>query len=164
MNNSKFILIAALIFTAKFFLASLFPFLLLADPFIILALTAFFLKDQKVHLVLFVAIALFFDFWSGEVFGVATLSLLVSVLIIFLVKKVIMIDQKGWWANLFWIVIFYYLNSLLLNLVLAVFVFKIFIFYGIYLFWFNLVGVIFWAIVIMFLVKRLSHEKRVSSF
>ena len=75
-----------------------------------------------------------------------------------------MIDQKGWWANLFWIVIFYYLNSLLLNLVLAVFVFKIFIFYSIYLFWFNLVGVIFWAIVIMFLVKRLSHEKRVSSF
>ena len=164
MNNSKFILIAALIFTAKFFLASLFPFLLLADPFIVLALTAFFLKDQNVHLVLFVAIALFFDFWSGEVFGVATLSLLVSVLIIFLVKKVIMIDQKGWWANLFWIVIFYYLNSLLLNLVLAVFVFKIFIFYGIYLFWFNLVGVVFWAIVIMFLVKRLSHEKRVSSF
>ncbi len=109
MTDLRFILIAALIFTAKFFLASLFPFWLLADPFIILALAVFFFKNQQVHLAVFLAIAIFFDFWSGEVFGVTTLSLLFSILVIFLAKQVLLLDQTGWGASLFLIVIFYYL-------------------------------------------------------
>lgn len=163
MNNGRFVFISTVIFGIKFFLAVLSPFLLLADPFIILTLTVF-LKNQKVHMAVFVIVAFFFDFWSGDFFGVSTLALLLSILIIFLIKKVVMIDHRGWFAGLFWVVMFYYLYILLHELVSFIFVFGSFLFPRIYFSWLNLIGTILWTILIMFLVNKFSYAKRVSGF
>lgn len=157
MSNWCFILVALAVFAVRFFLSILFPYVLLADPFIILSLAVFFLPDQKVNLGVLLMAAIFFDLAGGRVFGISTLALVLTMLVIVLIKKVMLVSHRGFWVNLVWLTIFYYLYLVFEQ-------FREFVFPKINLSLLNLGGVVFWTVVMMVLVKKLSHEKRVSSF
>ena len=111
MSNLRFIFVSIGIFLAEYILSIFWPFLLRADLFIIFALAVFFLdRTHKTSFAIILAAAVFFDFWSAGPFGGFVLALLITMLAIFLVKKVMLMDNRINFRNLLWLAGFYYLN------------------------------------------------------
>ena len=154
MTNEKFVLVSLAIFLINFFLSAFAPFSFLADLFVVWVLTVLFLdRSHKINLIIFIGLAIFFDFWSGHPFGTMTIALLLIILIIFLIKKVLLIDHRSNLNNFIWLIGFYCLYSFGSALVLPRF------------------GILDWLALglltaaSMAVVKKLSqNEKRVSGF
>src|SRR3989338_1508561 len=149
MTNEKFVLVSLAIFLINFFLSAFVPFSFLADLFVVLFLD----RSHKINLIIFIGLAIFFDFWSGHPFGTMTIALLLIILIIFLIKKVLLIDHRSNLNNFIWLIRFYCLYSFGSALVLPRF------------------GILDWLALglltaaSMAVVKKLSqNEKRVSGF
>lgn len=116
MSNYRFILISAIIFAVRYFCSVFWPFLLQADLFIIWALTVFFLeRNSHVNIGIFLGTAIFFDFWSGSSFGMMTLALVLTMLIIFIIKKIILLERRSSIFSLTWLIIFYHLTIFIQN-------------------------------------------------
>ncbi len=116
MNNWRFILISVAIFLIRYLFSVLWPFLLSADIFVIWALSIFFLeKKSPVNPVLFWGVVVFFDFWSGSSFGVLSLALVLTCLLVWVIKKVMLVEGRSLIFCLVWLAGFYYLNIFIQN-------------------------------------------------
>ncbi|MDP3731247.1 MAG: hypothetical protein Q8R34_02010 [bacterium] len=161
MSNSRFISVSIGIFLTEFILSIFWPFLLRADLFIIFALAVFFLDHtHKTSFAVFISIAIVFDFWSGSHFGNLTLTLLVTILAIFLTKKVVLIDNRVNFSALLWLTGFYYFHLLIKGILYNLgrqFIFP-------KLSFIDLMETVLWILVILIVYTRVSYEKRVSHF
>lgn len=159
MSNLRFVLIAIVVFLVRFLLSILSPLVLLADIFITLCLAVFFLPNQKVNLGVFLVTMVLFDLISGDIFGLTTLSLLLTMLLIFLVKKVMLVSHRGFLANLTWLTTLYYFYLFIEQFVISRILFREPIFR---INWslLNLGGIVFWIAIMMILVKKFSHGSR----
>ena len=114
MNNLRFILVSIGIFLAEYLASIFWPFLLRADLFAVWALAVFFLdQTDKINFAVVFGAIIFFDFWSGSPFGRLTAALLLSLLVMFLVKKIILTDSRTNFLSLLWLAGFYYLTVFL---------------------------------------------------
>ena len=110
MTNARFVFITILLFLIEYLFSVFWPFLLQINLFIVWALTVFFLdQGRRINMAIFLGLAIFFDFWSGSVFGLMTLALSLEIIIIFLIKKVMLIDRLGRWLSVIWLTGCYYL-------------------------------------------------------
>ena len=110
MNNGRFVFISFLIFLGQFFLSVFWPFLLRADIFIAWTAAVFFLDIRhKLSFFTFILPALFFEIWSGRSFGILTVGLLLTMLIIFLIRKMMLIERGNVVMMIFWTFVFYQL-------------------------------------------------------
>ncbi|TSC75197.1 MAG: hypothetical protein G01um101444_43 [Parcubacteria group bacterium Gr01-1014_44] len=161
MNNRYFVLVSVGIFLTEYFFSIIWPSLLEVNLFSIWVLAVFFLnRGQKVNLAVILTITIGFDLWSGNFFGVLTLSLLFMSLIIFLVKKIMLMEGRGMVPAVLWLTGFYYL-FLFLNAAVGSFYEK---FAMPVLNFTGLMKIIIWVIMTVILHKIFSNEKRVSRF
>lgn len=161
MRISIFLFVSAMIFLGTHLLSVFWPFLPGANVFLILALTVFFLdREHNLNWPVYLGTAVFFDFWSSGPFGNLTLSLLLSILIIFIIKKIMLVDSRGKFSDLAWLTGFYYLYIFLNSVVGS--------FYGEFTFpsfrIIDLALIIFWTIIMVMIHKLASYEKKVSRF
>lgn len=155
MSNIFFVLVSAVIFLTEYLLSILWPLLLQVELFVIWALAEFFLdRVSRLNGLVFLSSAIFFDLWSGGPFGSLTLALLLTMLVIFLVKKIMFTESRRNFTMLLWLISFYYLFTFLNAIVqtpIERFILPKFSFSG-------LVGVISWTVLIM--IIRLAYEKK----
>ena len=161
MSNWRFIFVSAGIFLAEYLLSFFWPFLLRAELFIIFALAVFFLDSmRKINFAIIFAAAVFFDFWSSSTFGNLTLILFLTILFIFLIKRVMLVDNRPNFSALLWLTGFYYFylftKGILYN------------FGGPYIFpnlsIINLIETVSWVSAMLIIYKIASHEKKIPRF
>lgn len=110
MNNLRLIFISVVIFLVSPLFSTFLTWLFLPPLFAIWALVVYFCdQNQKLNPAWLMGSIIFFDFWTGDWFGLLTLALLTAFLVIFLIKKVVLIDTRQRWSAIVWIFIFYYL-------------------------------------------------------
>lgn len=158
MNNWHFIAISAVIFFIEYFLSVFWPFLLQADIFIIWVLMIFFLdRPYRLNWPALLGAVIFFDLWSGGPFGGLTLALLLTILIIFLAKKIILTESINKFTALFGLVLFYYFYIFLNAFVgswTERFIWPEFS-------WGGFMETVFWTIVMM-IVRSFYEKKKIS--
>ena len=161
MNNLFFILVSVAIFLLQYFLLIFWPFILQVNLFIVWALVVFFLDYQRrFNWPTLFGASIFFDLWSSASFGSLTLALFLTCLVIFLIKKIILLENCSRLSVSIWLVGFYYLY-IFLEMAMRSFYEKP------VLPTFNPIGlveIIFWIMIMMMVHKVLSDEKKVSRF
>lgn len=109
MSNLRFIFISAVIFLIIHLFSTFSVWLFLPSLFAIWVLIVYFCdQNNKIRPALLAGIIIFFDFWSGDRFGLLTLALWSVFLLSFLFKKIVLIDTRQPWSAVVWILIFYY--------------------------------------------------------
>lgn len=151
MRIKVFLLVSVAIFLGTHLLSVFWPFLPGVNVFIILVLTVFFLdRGYELNWPVFWGTTVFFDFWSGGPFGHLSLSLLMAILIIFMIKKIMLLDSRGNFSALVWLTGFYYLYIFLHSVVRSFsgeFILPIFHII-------DLALIIFWTIVVMVVYNK----------
>src|SRR3989344_3077120 len=155
MRITVFLLVSVAIFFGTHLLSNFWPFLPGANVFVILALTVFFLdREHRLNWPVFWSAMVFFDFWSGGQFGHLFLSLLAAILIIFMIKKIMLLDSRGNFSVLLWLVGFYYLYIFLHSVVRS--------FYGDFILpgfsVINLALITFWTIIMMVVYHKKARK------
>ncbi|MBI2057508.1 MAG: hypothetical protein HYT63_00790 [Candidatus Yanofskybacteria bacterium] len=115
MSNKNFLILVLIIFLVKVVFLPAGKIWLTLDLFVCLVLTASLVdKNFSEKFFLILAFSLVFDIFSGSTFGSVSLALLFSLLIIFWIKKFVLLSDKSFFVNFVWILLFYSLYLFLL--------------------------------------------------
>ncbi|HEY4484269.1 MAG TPA: hypothetical protein VI978_00930 [Candidatus Paceibacterota bacterium] len=173
MSHRNFFILVLSVFLFKVMFLSAGKIWLSVDFFACLVLTVVLIdKNFSEKLFLILIFALIFETFSGNTFGSASLALFFSILIIFWVKKFILLSDKSIFINFLWLLFFYSLYLVFLSGAESLFYSYLYdqavsVFSNVLKINFtlsNLVQTSLLFIVFIFLINRYVGEKKISNF